>query len=94
MSGKSLFSASWHRVATLRPRLIAGAAMQRHVYRDQVWYVLQNASGGQFHRLSSAAHALVERFDGQRTVQEIWEAACAGEPGQASCSSKRSQTRR
>lgn len=83
MAGKQLFSPSWHRVATLRPRLVAGVSLQRHVYRGQVWYVLQNASGGQFHRLSSAAHALVERFDGQSTVQEIWEQACAGTQGLA-----------
>ena len=83
MAGKQLFSPSWHRVATLRPRLVAGVSLQRHVYRGQVWYVLQNASGGQFHRLSSAAHALVERFDGQSTVQEIWEQACAGTHGLA-----------
>lgn len=77
MAGKPLFSPSWHSVATLRPRLVAGASVQRHVYRDQVWHVLHNKSGGQFHRLSQAAHALVEQFDGRRSVQDIWDQACS-----------------
>lgn len=73
--GRPLFSNSWHSVAELRPKLVAQARIERHVYRDQVWYVVSDP-GGKFHRLSPAAHAFVTRMDGQLSVQELWEALC------------------
>lgn len=73
---KSLFSPSWHSVAELRPRLIAQARIERHVYRDQVWYVVSDPAGGKFHRLSPSAHDFVMRLDGEQTVQALWEALC------------------
>src|SRR4051812_14992254 len=78
---RPLFSPSWHGVADLRPRLVPQARMARHVYRGEVWYVVSDPSGGKFHRLSPSAHAFVARLDGERTVQELWEALCGA--GQA-----------
>jgi putative peptide zinc metalloprotease protein len=74
-----LFSPSWHSVAGLRPGLVPQARIARHIYRGQVWHVVQDQSGGRHYRLTPAAHALVCRMDGQRTVQELWEAANASE---------------
>lgn len=73
---RPLFSPSWHSVAELRPRLLPQARIERHVYREQVWYVVSDPAGGKFHRLSPSAHDFVMRLDGQRTVQELWEALC------------------
>jgi putative peptide zinc metalloprotease protein len=73
---KPLFSSSWHSVAELRPRLIGQARVDRHVYRDQVWYVVSDPAGGKFHRLSPSAHEFVMRMDGTHTVQELWETLC------------------
>lgn len=72
---RSLFSPSWHSVAELKPRLIPQARIQRHVYRGQVWYVIQDQTGGKFHRLSPAAYALLQGMDGTQTVQALWERA-------------------
>jgi putative peptide zinc metalloprotease protein len=72
---RSLFSSSWHSVATLYPRLVPQVQMHRHSYRGQIWFVLQNPSSGRYHRLSAAAQRLVSRMDGQRTVQALWEEA-------------------
>lgn len=72
---RRLFSSSWHSVAELRPRLAPQARMTRHVYRAQVWFVVQDQSGGKFHRLTPGAHALVMRMDGVRSVQSLWEEA-------------------
>ncbi|MDD2762170.1 MAG: PqqD family protein, partial [Methylomonas sp.] len=72
---RSLFSSSWHSVADLKPRLLPQARIERHVYRAQVWFVIQDLGGGGYHRLSPAAHALVRRMDGSQTVQALWEAA-------------------
>jgi putative peptide zinc metalloprotease protein len=75
---RSVFSPSWHQVAHLRPRLIAQARLFRHTYRGQLWYVLQDPVGGKYHRITPAAHALIARMDGKRTVQMLWDDVCAG----------------
>ncbi len=74
MSG-SLFSASWYRVAGLKPRIRSHARFHRHHYRDQLWYVLQDRSSGRCHRLTPSAYQLVGLMDGERTCQEIWQVA-------------------
>jgi putative peptide zinc metalloprotease protein len=76
MSG-SAFSASWYRVAGLKPRLRSHTQIHRHQYRGQTWYVLQDRSTEQFHRFSPAAYQIIGLMDGRRTVEEIWETACA-----------------
>lgn len=70
---KSFFSASWYRVAGIKPRLRAHAQIHRQCFRGQTWYVLQDYQSGQFHRISSAANQMVCMMDGRRTMQEIWE---------------------
>ncbi len=80
---RSLFSPSWHSVAELRPRLMPQALIRRHVYRGQVWFVVQDRAGGRFHRLTPAAHALVAAMDGTKTVQALWEAANTSTTGDA-----------
>lgn len=71
---RRLFSPSWHSVAQLRPKLIPQARMYRHVYRGEVWFVIQNRSGGQHHRISPGAYRLLLAMDGSKTTQELWEA--------------------
>src|SRR5688572_7266975 len=73
----TLFSPSWYRVAALKPRVRAHAAIHRHAYRGQVWFVLQDHAAARSHRFSPAAHYFIGLMDGNRTVQEIWEAAAA-----------------
>lgn len=74
---ESLFSQSWYRVAGLRPQVRSHARIHRHDYRDEVWYLLEDTSSGRCHRFSAAAHYLIGLMDGERTVQEIWDAAVA-----------------
>lgn len=78
---RNIFSPSWHSVAELKPRLVPQALIHRHVYRGQVWYVVQDRAGGRFHRLSPQAHALVAKMDGTQTVQTLWEQANESETG-------------
>jgi putative peptide zinc metalloprotease protein len=72
----SLFSPSWYRVARLRPSIRSHARFHRHRYRGQLWYVLQDHSSGRSHRLTPSAYHLAGLMNGERTAQEIWEAAC------------------
>ncbi|MCP4005540.1 MAG: peptidase M50 [bacterium] len=71
---ESLFSSSWYRVAPLKPKLAAHARVHRHQYRGQLWYVLEDPISGRSHRLTPSAYQIVGLLDGQRSVQEIWDA--------------------
>ncbi len=73
---ESLFSASWYRVAHVRPRLRSHALIHRHLYRGAVWYVLQDRSSGRFHRFSPVANLVIGLMDGRRSLREIWTLAC------------------
>lgn len=67
-----LFSASWYRVADLKPRLRRQAAIHRHVYRGQPWYVIEDRAGEKHYRFTAATYSLIGLFDGTRTIDEIW----------------------
>jgi len=72
----SLFSSSWYKVADLKVRLRKHAKIHRHVYRDKVWYVLQDHATGKFQRFSVQAYQIIGLLDGQKTLQQVWDAAC------------------
>ncbi|MRR50342.1 MAG: hypothetical protein EG825_05420 [Rhodocyclaceae bacterium] len=72
---QSLYSSSWYRVAGIRPRLRNHAQIHRHVYRGEVWFVLQNHSTGKFHRFTPVANQIIGLMNGRRTLQEIWDIA-------------------
>ncbi len=71
---RSLFSPSWYRMAGLKPHLRGHVEIHRHHYRSEPWYVLQDHSSGKHYRFTPAAYLLIGLMDGQRTVDEIWEA--------------------
>jgi putative peptide zinc metalloprotease protein len=71
---ETLFSPSWYRVADLKPRLRKHAELHRHDYRGKIWFVLQDHAGGRSHRFSPAVYRFIGLMDGQRTVQELWDA--------------------
>lgn len=77
MTDQSLQSASWYRVAHLKPRLRSHARIHRQHFRGQLWYVLQDRTSGRFVRFTPAAYLVISLMDGHRTVQEIWDIACA-----------------
>ena len=72
---RSFFSQSWHNVAELKPRLLPHARVCRHVYRGEPWYVVQDSTGGRYHRVSPGAFAMLSRMDGTRTMQSLWDDA-------------------
>lgn len=74
-SEKHLYSQSWYRVAGLKPRLRSHIQVQRQVFRDKEWFVLQDHSTGRFHRISTEAYFITGLMDGKRTMADIWDAA-------------------
>jgi putative peptide zinc metalloprotease protein len=73
---QSLFGQSWYRVAEIKPRLRGHIQFYHHVYRGSDWYVLQDYSSGQFHRFSKETYQIIGMMNGERTMAEIWGAAC------------------
>lgn len=72
----TLFSASWYLVENLCPRLRRHTAIHRHVYRGEVWYVLQDHATGQFHRFTPEAYLIIGKMNGESSLQTIWDEAC------------------
>jgi putative peptide zinc metalloprotease protein len=73
----TIFSASWYRVAALKPKLRTHAQIHRHEYRGETWYVLQDLTMERFLRFSPAVHLMIGMMDGERTVEEIWRYGCS-----------------
>ncbi|OGI55797.1 MAG: hypothetical protein A3E57_00085 [Candidatus Muproteobacteria bacterium RIFCSPHIGHO2_12_FULL_60_33] len=69
----TLFSPHWYRVAPLRPRLPAHARINRHEYRGETWYVLQDSSSGRHYRFNAPARQVIELMDGSRSVEDAWK---------------------
>lgn len=78
-----LVSASWYRVAPLKPSLVPGLRIVRQQVRDQVWHVLVEPGSGRQMRLNPAAWSFAGRCDGRLTVAEIWEVLLQAQGGQA-----------
>jgi putative peptide zinc metalloprotease protein len=72
---EAIFSPSWYRVASLKPRLRAHAHISRHNFRGELWFVLQDHSKGRSYRFTPEAYQIIGAMDGKRTVQELWENA-------------------
>ncbi len=68
----SLYSPSWYRVSSLKPRLRSHVEIHRHNYRGDLWYILQDHVSGRFQRFTPAAYLLIGLMDGKQTVEEIW----------------------
>ena len=70
----ALYSTYWYRVADIKPRLRGHIRLHRHIYRNLDWYVIQDSSTNRQHRFNSVAYRAIGLMDGERTVQEIWQA--------------------
>lgn len=58
------------------PRLRTQARIFRHVYRGEVWRVVQDQSSGKFLRLNAQAYRILGMMDGHRSLDQIWQLAC------------------
>ena len=69
----AVHSARWHRVAGLKPQLGPQVRPRRLQLRGQRWVLLSDPASGRSVRLNASAYALVGRFDGSRSVQQLWD---------------------
>ncbi|AWB67265.1 peptidase M50 [Saccharobesus litoralis] len=68
----AIFSENWYRVRDLKPKLRQHAQIYRHEYRQQVWYLLQDETTGQFHRFTPQAWRVIGLLNGKLSVEQIW----------------------
>ncbi len=66
-------SADWYRVAPLHPRLREHVLINRHRYRGHDWYVIRDPISGRHHRVDADSYRLIAHFDGENSVEAIWE---------------------
>ena len=71
--GDALFSANWYRVAALKPRLRGHVRIHRHVYRGEIWYVVEDRVAGKYHRFNPSSYRVIGLLDGERSLQQVWD---------------------
>lgn len=67
------FDESWHRVASLRPRLRSVVQVHRQAYRGTLWHVYRDPGNNRFYRVPAPTHGFIGLLDGRRTVAQAWE---------------------
>lgn len=65
----------WQYVVHLKPQLRGHVEVIPHVYRGERWYVLHDHSSKQYLRFNEHAYAILGRFDGDLTLEEILDHA-------------------
>lgn len=73
----SFLSASWYRVAGLRPQLRSHAHVHRQRFRGKAWYVLRDSASGKLHRFSPGTYQVLQLMDGRRSIDGIWQEVAA-----------------
>ena len=71
--GDALFSPNWYRVASLKPRLRGHVRIHRHVYRGEIWYVVEDRVAGKYHRFNPNSYRVIGLLDGERSLQAVWD---------------------
>lgn len=61
----------WQQLSQLKPALPGHINIQRRLYGDDIWYLLQDKVSGRFHRFSPRAYQLLNLMDGVRTLTKI-----------------------
>jgi putative peptide zinc metalloprotease protein len=72
---KPLFSENWYRVRSLRPKLRSHVKLHRQVHGGDIWYLLEDAASGRYHRFNTAAYHVIAQMDGLRSIEDIWDVA-------------------
>lgn len=74
---QSLLSQHWHAVRGLRPRLREGIQVLPRRLRGRAWVLLYEPVSQRFTRITPQLWRVLQLLDGIRTLDEVWDAACA-----------------
>ncbi|MCE4540135.1 hypothetical protein LXT12_23055 [Pelomonas sp. P7] len=74
---QALLSEHWHALRHLRPRLRDGVQPLHRRLRGRPWVLLSDPVSQRFHRMTPEVWRVLSLCDGRRTLDEVWDAACA-----------------
>jgi putative peptide zinc metalloprotease protein len=74
---QALLSEHWHALRHLRPRLRDGVQPLHRRLRRRSWVLLSDPVSQRFHRMTPEVWQVIALCDGRRTLDEVWDAACA-----------------
>ena len=74
---QALLSEHWHALRHLRPRLREGVQPLHRRLRRRSWVLLSDPVGQRFHRTTPEVWRVIALCDGRRTLDQVWDAACA-----------------
>ncbi len=74
---QALLSEHWHALRHLRPRLRDGVEPLHRRLRRRSWVLLNDPVSQRFHRMTPEVWRVLALCDGRRTLDEVWDAACA-----------------
>lgn len=74
---QAIWSEHWHAVRHLTPRLRDGVQVLHRRLRQRDWVLLTDPISQRFHRVSPAVWQVLRLLDGQRSLDQVWAAACA-----------------
>jgi putative peptide zinc metalloprotease protein len=80
---QALLSEHWHAVRMLRPRLRDGVQPLHRRLRGKPWVLLHDPVSQRFHRVAPPVWRVLSLLDGVRTLDDIWDVACAAESARA-----------
>jgi putative peptide zinc metalloprotease protein len=74
---QALLSEHWHALRHLRPRLRDGVEPLHRRLRGRSWVLLSDPVSQRFHRMTPEVWRVLSLCDGRRTLDQVWDAACA-----------------
>jgi len=74
---QALLSEHWHALRGLRPRLREGVQPLHRRLRGRAWVLLADPLSQRFHRMTPEVWEVLALCDGRRTLDEVWDLACA-----------------
>ncbi|MFT7722467.1 MAG: hypothetical protein QM788_06515 [Roseateles sp.] len=74
---QALLSEHWHALRHLRPRLRDGVEPLHRRLRGRAWVLLSDPVSQRFHRMTPEVWQVLSLCDGRRTLDQVWDAACA-----------------
>ena len=76
LAPEAIDSPFWYRVADIVPRLRPTVRVRHRGATPPMRHVLADTLTGRHHLVDEASWAFVGRFDGRRTIGEIWQWLC------------------
>jgi putative peptide zinc metalloprotease protein len=69
---RTTFSESWYRLADLKPIIHPSLNICRHIYRGELWFIIEDSVNNQYFRVTYPAYQFLSLLDGKTTIDTVW----------------------